>query len=408
MLPRQIERTPALGLAVSFALGIYLTCTFNLEHYGYGCLAIGCGALLYVLSCLMSGALAWRLHRVKRGLLYLSIGVMTCGMGGLRQVADSSAHLVPDQEEATSLRKGLVEHLKHSRISPEVQRLMAAIALGYLPQGEAEQALRQSFALGGVAHILAVSGYHLGVIALVLSAMLRLLRLPTRGYYGVLLVGIWLFTALTDFGIPTVRAAIMLSLYYIGKLLGYKTEALNLLAGAFLLQLLYSPADLYRWSMWLSYVAMLSIILYYRPLRNVLGSDLQQPWLRYLWNVFALTLSVQLLVLPLCLHLFGYVSWSFLFTSLPMTLLSLLFIPLSLMAYLWVGFDLPLGPAAYALEALGDLMLSVAQWGSELEILVLETHLPLEALLLCWGALLLLAYRIRAVKQQTILRHHDY
>lgn len=377
---------PALSLLVPLALGIHLG---PIDH-SPGLLVLGCGlffCLVWMLSARSCAAYRWRSIPLHLGLL-----LATLALGMLR-----TQWAIPytPTEEADSLRLLLVQNLQASPISPEVQHLIQALSLGYLPRGETIQAMRESFAHSGAAHLLVVSGYHLGLIVALMAVMLRRLReAHPLLYYGLLLIGAWGFVILTGWGLPSVRAALMLSVYLVANMLGRSAHTPNVLAFAAIIQLLYDPTSLYSWGMWLSYTAVLSIHLYYAPLRNAIGA-LRNPLVANLWEALCLTLAAQVLTLPLVMYLFGYVSLSFIFTALPLGLMASVLIPLSLIAYLLAYCGLPLGLLATAIEYLGQAMLTLSEAGGKLTGILHAGTMPLWALLLSWGLAATLSYALR-------------
>lgn len=117
------------------------------------------------------------------------------------------------ETEHIGLREQCITQMRKSQLSPEVQHLMAGMSLGYLPHNEANDSLRQDFALSGAAHLLAVSGFHLGVIILAMQWLLKPFRLHRKLYFALLILSAWLFTAFVGMNVATQRAAIMLSLF---------------------------------------------------------------------------------------------------------------------------------------------------------------------------------------------------
>lgn len=379
-----LGRTPLLLLLLPFALGIYL----STEHHCPGLPILGSGALLLALSLLCpSSPLAWRQRG--RNLLVVAIALITLALGILR------TDIAPQPQRPTegqSLRLYLVASLESSCVLPQAQRLMNALTLGYLPQDDSSRAMREQFARSSAAHLLAVSGYHLALVVGCLGLLLRRLKgFAPQYYYLCLTAGAWAFTALSGWAVPTIRAALMLSLYALGRGLGKRPYVPNILAGAALIQLVYQPYELYAWSMYLSYAAVLSIHLYYTPITRLL-SGLRNPLLRHLWQAIALTLAAQVLTLPLVLHLFGYVSFAFVLTALPLLFLANLIIPLSLVAYTLAAMGWSLGIVANTLNALSSLMLSLTKWASGLDILLVSLPFSRWALLLCWLLSFALAY----------------
>lgn len=135
-----------------------------------------------------------------------------------------------------------------------------------LPQEE-----REAFSRLGIAHILAVSGFHVGVLAGLLRRLFRALHLSRKTrlmWTGVLLA---LYCLLTGFNAPVVRATLLCLLYELGAVKHRQRSALHLLCAAFMVQLLVSPVQITSLSFQLTYGAVLGLILV-------------APWLEALWQ----------------------------------------------------------------------------------------------------------------------------
>lgn len=297
----------------------------------------------------------------------------------------------------SSIQSAIIERSSSLPLSAEVKRLTDAIALGYAPYSADMQAMRQQFILSGVAHILAVSGFHLGIVVWLLSRCLELIPSLSRrrGVRGaILLLGSWAFTALTGFAVPTIRASLMLSMYIVGRMLGRPISITNILASAALLQLLISPSLMTSAGFLLSHIAVLSIHLFFSPIYRSVG-QVKQPVLAALWAMLCVALSAQIMILPLCLYLFSQVSWLFLWMSIPITLLASLLIPLALVAYLLCLVQIPPLLLSDAIEYCAQAMLWLTRRGSEVTWLHQEVSLPLWAVLLLWAAAIAVAIRLK-------------
>lgn len=286
---------------------------------------------------------------------------------------------------ARRLRDGLTAHIRASALSPYAQHLLIAMALGEKRHDALGREVSASFVRGGVAHLLAVSGFHLAVVIGALTLLLRYIpyvRRRDRLRCALLLAAAWAFTLLTGASIPTLRAAGMLTMYLGFRLLRRPVCLLEVFTLPALLQLLYAPTSLFSASFLMTYLALISIRLFYRPIEGLLG-ELRQPLLRYLWALLAMTLAVQPLLLPLSLYLFGESSLAFLWTTLLVVPLSALLIPTSLLIFLLLPL---IGTAPSGL-------LAPLEWGAGLmrEGVVLAEGIP--ALILHYplglGALLL-------------------
>ena len=282
-------------------------------------------------------------ERPSYGRYLLSEGIATIGQAHLlshHPTTTSSLLWRAPTSYALRLRTQLTTRLSETTLSPYAQHLLRTMTLGEKMHDALGKELRTSFAHGGVAHLLAVSGFHLAVVIGVMSLLcscLPPLRRHARGRYLLLLGAAWGFTLVTGASIPTLRAAGMLSMYLGFRLLRRPVCTLEVFTVPALLQLLLAPLSLTSASFLMTYLALVSIRLFYRPIEGLFGT-LRTPLLRYLWSGLAMTLSVQPLLFPLSLYLFGGSSLAFLWSALLVIPLASLLIPVSLLTFLFLPF----------------------------------------------------------------------
>jgi len=132
--------------------------------------------------------------------------------------------------------------------------------------------LRSAFERAGTAHLLAVSGLHVGFVfggvRLVAAAALRRSRRRRvlRGAQSVATIGALVlavaYAGLTGFGVPALRAASMGLAGGLAFLGGRRPARWNALAAAALLCLVLDPASLFELGLWLSFAAVAGILLW--------------------------------------------------------------------------------------------------------------------------------------------------
>ena len=341
-------------------------------------------------------------RRPSYGRYLLSLGAVGRGVGeGLYVRPSSSVTLLATSPRllALRLRDRLAERLSATSLRRETKRLLLGLTLGLVSHDAQGRALRQSFARGGVAHLLAVSGFHLavvvGAVALLLGALPKLRR-RERLRWALLLVVAWAFTLISGCSVPTLRASGMLTLYAGGRILRRPTSFTEVLALPALIQLACSPLSLFSASFLLTYLALVSIRLFYRPIWGMLGK-LQHPLMRYLWGCLALSLAVQPLLFPLSLYLFGTSSLAYLWTTLLVLPLATLLIPvgLLLMLVLSLGF-VPPTPILGLMDQGASLLYEGVAWAEGLPLL--QVHLPLSLpMFVGYYALLALLFLLSSV-----------
>ena len=340
-------------------------------------------------------------ERPSYGRYLLSEGIATIGQAHLlshHPTTTSTLLWRAPTSYALRLRDALTARLSETSLSPYAQHLLRTMTLGEKTHDALGKELRTSFAHGGVAHLLAVSGFHLAVVIGALSLLcscLPPLRRHARGRYLLLLGAAWGFTLVTGASIPTLRAAGMLSMYLGFRLLRRPVCTLEVFTVPALLQLLLAPLSLTSASFLMTYLALVSIRLFYRPIEGLFGT-LRTPLLRYLWSGLAMTLSVQPLLFPLSLYLFGSSSLAFLWSALLVVPLASLLIPVSLLTFLFLPF----------VGAVPSWLLLPLEWGAKLmrqgveliegvPALMLHYPLSLEGLLLYY---LLVAVSVSAYR----------
>ncbi|MBQ9251356.1 MAG: ComEC/Rec2 family competence protein [Clostridia bacterium] len=210
-------------------------------------------------------------------LLRRGITVGTYGMGELTIQAPESFSL---KGFFANLRHRWTEALIQSPLGEEAGGYAAAMLLGnrtYLPRED-----RTAFSRLGIAHILAVSGFHVGVLIGALGLLFRLLRLPQRvrlGLYGLILGA---YVLLCGGAQPVLRASLLLLLARRGRMLARPRSLLHLLSAAWIAMLLLSPAQLTGLSFQLSFGAVLGLALvtpYLDGLLNPKNALLKRGWL---------------------------------------------------------------------------------------------------------------------------------
>lgn len=172
------------------------------------------------------------------------------------------------------------------------------ILLGGNPAGMNEDTIEQ-FRTVGIAHLLAVSGLHVGILA---GSVLVLLRFVRRLWLRVALLGTFLlaYAALTAFTPSVLRACVMLLCTLPAMPLRRRIDLPSSLSLAFVLVLLVRPFALWNASFQLSFLAVAGLALLMPVLRrslSVLGESAS--------SAIASGLSVVIATMPATALFFG-------------------------------------------------------------------------------------------------------
>lgn len=219
-------------------------------------------------------------------------------VGSYNIIDKSHSHTKPSlQQRATEL---LRSHLRDST-SYAVVEAMVAGKRDLMPS-----ALRQAYSTTGLAHLMAVSGLHLGIVMVIITSLLLPLRLIHHGHliaHLITIIGVWLFAVMSGLSPSVIRAALMLSILQIALIGRWHYNSLNALSIAAFVMLCYRPNYLYDISFELSVLAVAGIVLWAVPIIRHIHF---RGWLpRITITTITIGIAATLWTLPLVSHTFG-------------------------------------------------------------------------------------------------------
>lgn len=341
------EKAPLVKVAVSLMAGMlfasYLVIPFTLFP-------------LLVAVVLLAFCLR-RYENLQSAVLCLCMVVLgALLMQRARQEPPSVSRLDRSKTYFLERRAKLLDRLSESGVDGSAYAVVAAMALG--DKSQLTRELRDAYAISGASHILALSGLHLGIIYTLLSLLLSRRRWQMVSQI-VIIVSIWLFVFLVGLSASVVRSAVMVSIYALLSL-GHRDKlSVNTLAFAAIVMLLFNPMALFDVGFQLSFMAVLTILLFY-PLLESLWS---QPFLldhrlfRWLWTMLSVSCAAQIGVAPLIAYYFGRISCYFLLANLVVVPAAALILYLSLAVLLIPSLAYLL---IYIVDTLNQLLVSIA------------------------------------------------
>lgn len=180
----------------------------------------------------------------------------------------------------------------------------------------------QAFRRTGTSHIIAISGFNVSIIVVLMSFLLGRI-FNKRLAAGIAIPLILAYMVLVGASASVVRAAFMAIIALIGQLLWRRGFTLNTLCASAFLMLAHDPGVLFDSGFQLSFAATAGLILYANrisaPVNTFLDARIPSPRLRKGIGLFAeavlVTTAAQLTTLPLILGNFKQLSVVSLFTN---------------------------------------------------------------------------------------------
>lgn len=198
---------------------------------------------------------------------------------------------------------------------------------------------RENFSKSGVAHLLAISGMHISVLAKMISLLLS--RFVGKKPAFLITLGIlFVYGLLIGFTASFLRALLLFAFYSAAPIIGRNYDSPTALGAAMLAYLLIHPTGILESGFALSFGAAAGIIFISSPLRALTHTDsllstrpkhgftalFTHRLPRWIVNSVIVSLAAQIAVYPLVINSFGYQS--------PWTLIAnLICVPLAMFAY---------------------------------------------------------------------------
>jgi competence protein ComEC len=271
----------------------------------------------------------------------------------------------------SSLRKRLNE-MTWRYVAGDEAAFASAILLGNREQ--LSKSRRELFLQTGTVHLLAISGLHVGILAGSFFLLFRLGWVSRKKCLWATIAFVIFYAWLVEFRPPVSRAAILVTLFCVGRILGEHNFSFNLLAIAGLIVLLINPSDLFGIGPQLSFLAVASLTfgkdwVFWPPSRDPIKRLIAstRPWHVRTMNWLGRQLRTALLVsgliwivaMPLVAYRFHLVA--------PISLIvnPLLLLPIAWGLYGGLGvlvFGWFLSPAARMCGWICDRNLATIEW----------------------------------------------
>ena len=269
----------------------------------------------------------------------------TLGIHGYMKWDPSAVVLVSDPiEDGFSLLNWSKNHLLSwirsavfTHLSTEGAGLTYAMLIG--DKSGLDLEIERQFGLGGLLHVLAVSGMH---VSLIMGALLWLLTgfgyrgRPTIKTLFLLLAAGWFYAFLSGSSASVIRAMIGASWVWLGKFAVHRKQKLtHVLCGSAYLQWISDPFIVEQLGFQLSYLAVLGIATLHT--RWIHLYEHPNTFINSIISSLSLTLSATLFTMPLILFQFGSFPTWFLLGNLFLLPLFSLMVYLSLICLMLVS-----------------------------------------------------------------------
>ena len=255
-----------------------------------------------------------------------------------------------------SIRESIDKTISNYLEGPQ-QVLAQSLALGGLYSELGEDTMKD-FSYTGLIHILSISGSHIALLLALVYGLGRLIKLRKRTSLTIGILVACMYCGVVGGDAPVVRATMMSILMCMAYVKGRLYQAKQALCICAILCLVYDPFSIFDVSFQLSFGATYGLLIW----GKVLYERIQ--WLpKWIKTPLVLCVSAQLLIMPLQLYYFHYISIASLLAACivaPLLDLSIVLIFISTIissimpiSFLWSLIDVLLRISLYLNHVLG-------------------------------------------------------
>ena len=228
--------------------------------------------------------------------------------------------------------------------------------------------IKDSFSYTGTAHVFAVSGLHVGILASGILWIFKRVKLNNRAIrLAVMSVILLIFTALCGFSPSVVRASVMTAALMLAKAIGMRNDGISSMSLVASSILFVNQIYLFDIGFLMSFFAVFGIFALRKPLEKLFK---KLP--KRLRSLLAVSIAVNLALLPLMTYFFNGETLLFIIANLLLLpILSILF-PIYLFAVTLASVAPFMGWLVTAVAAPFTLLTMLIEWISKIPALVIH------------------------------------
>ncbi len=214
-------------------------------------------------------------------------------------------------DDILSVRSTLDKVIK-TNLDSDMAGLLSGVLFG---ESYMDEDVLNSFRAIGAAHVLAVSGLHVGILYGFISFIFKKLKFSHKAQFFAGAFILLFYCAVTGFSPSVIRASLMITLMSLTKVVKTQSDSFNFLCIAAIIMLLYNPMTFYSVSFQMSFCAAASILIFV----NIVEVKLKKTKYAFINSMRSLTILsviVQIGLTPISVYYFNNLNLISVFANL--------------------------------------------------------------------------------------------
>lgn len=267
-----------------------------------------------------------------------------------------------------------------------------------------DEDIKEHFNEIGISHITAVSGSNLNILLLILSLVCYKLKTRRKIYLIIQICIISFFCILAGLELSVIRAAIMNGITIVCKYKNVKLSTEKILLITLYLMTILNPFRIYNIGMIFSFLAILGLVFFSKRIYNFFESKIKwniknkrlTKFLCYISNILSITISVNILVLPLSIYSFNKVSLMFVLSNLLVSTLATCINILGITSIILTKIPLISTASYFILELLLKLVIYISEVLNNINFSIKIKAFPIFLLVIYYTYILLVCIKFRS------------
>lgn len=275
-----------------------------------------------------------------------------------------------------------------------------------------DEDIKEGFNNIGISHITAVSGSNLNILLLILSAVLYKIRNKCKIYLFIQILIIFLFCIISGLELSIIRASIMSIIVIICNHINIKMSANKILISTLYIITIINPFRIFNIGMIFSFLAIIGLSCFCGKIYNFFESKINwniqnikiSKILCNISKVVAVTISVNILVLPISIYVFNQFSLMFIFSNLIISVFASLINILGIIAIIITKIPTISDIIYWTLNLLLKVIIYLSELLNSINICINIKSFPLIIIIIYYIYILVICIKIKSNKKYIKLK----